>query len=75
MFNYITIKANNFIAAAILHGSINAAAGLAVIPLTGSTPLLTGLTGLAGKLGFLVLNLLILFFGKPEELLKKEFFV
>ena len=75
MFSYITIKANNVIAAAILHGSINAVAGLAVIPLAGSTPLLTGLTGLAGGLVLLVLNLLILFFGKPEELLKKELFV
>ncbi len=35
LFSYITIKANNVIAAAILHGSINAVAGPAIMPLEG----------------------------------------
>ena len=74
LFSYITIKANNVIAAAIFHGSINAVAGLAIMPLTGAMPLLTGVMGLAGFLVLAVLNLLIYFFGKPEELMQKEFF-
>ncbi len=74
LFSYITIKANNVIAAAILHGSINAVAGLSIMPITGAMPLLTGVMGLAGFLVLAALNLLILFFGKPEELMLKEFF-
>ncbi len=67
MFSYITIKANNVIAAAVLHKSINAVTGLAIIPLTGSKPLLTGVTGLAGFLVLTVLNFVIFFFGKPDQ--------
>jgi len=74
MFSYITIKANSVIAAAILHGSLNAVAGLAIMPLTGSTPLLTGVMGLAGFLVLAVINLVIFFFGKPEELMQREIF-
>ena len=74
MFSYITIKANSVIAAAILHGSLNAVAGLAIMPLTGSTPLLTGVMGLAGFLVLAIINLIIFFFGRPEELLQKELF-
>ena len=74
VFSYITIKANNVIAAAILHGSLNAVAGLAIMPLTGSAPLLTGVMGLAGFLVLVILNLAILFFCRPEELIQKEFF-
>jgi uncharacterized protein len=74
MFSYVTIKANNVIAAAILHGSLNAVAGLSIMPLAGSKPLLTGVTGLAGFLVLALLNLAIFFFGKPEELMKKEIF-
>ncbi|MFO7953154.1 MAG: CPBP family intramembrane glutamic endopeptidase [Bacillota bacterium] len=74
MFSYITIKANNVIAAAILHGSINAVAGLAIMPLTVSTPLLTGVMGLPGCLVLVVINLAIFFFGRPKELMQKGFF-
>ncbi len=74
MFSYITLKANNVIAAAIMHGSLNAVAGLAIMPLAGSKPLLTGIMGLAGFLVLAVINLVIFFFGRPEELIKKEFF-
>jgi membrane protease YdiL (CAAX protease family) len=74
MFSYVTIKANNVIAAAIMHGSLNAVAGLSILPLAGSKPLLTGLTGLAGFIVLAALNLVIYYFGKPEELMQKELF-
>lgn len=74
MFSYITIKANSVIAAAILHGSLNAVAGLAIMPLEGSKPLLTGVMGLAGLLVLAVINLVIFFFCKPEELMQREIF-
>jgi hypothetical protein len=44
------------------------------MPLAGSNPLLTGLTGLAGFLVLAVLNLVIYFFGKPEKLMQKKLF-
>ena len=73
-FSYITIKANNVIAAAIFHGSLNAVGGLAIMPLAGSRPLLTGVMGLAGFLVLIVINLVILYLGRPEELIQKKFF-
>lgn len=74
MFSYVTIKANSVIAAAIMHGSLNAVAGLAIMPLEGSTPLLTGVMGLAGFLVLAVINLVIFFFGKPEDLMQGKIF-
>ena len=74
IFSYITIKANNVIAAAILHGSINAVAGLSIMPVTEAAPLLTGVMGLPGCLVLVAINLAIFFFGRPEELMQKEFF-
>jgi uncharacterized protein len=57
-----------------MHGSLNAVAGLSIMPLAGSKPLLTGMTGLAGFIVLAVLNLVIYFFGKPEELMQKEIY-
>jgi uncharacterized protein len=74
MFSYVTIKANSVIAAAIMHGSLNAVAGLSIMPLAGQKPLLTGMTGLAGFLVLALLNLVIFFYGKPEKLMQKELF-
>ena len=74
MFSYVTIKANNVIAAAIMHGSLNAVAGLSIMPIAGQKPLLTGLTGLAGFIELAILNLIIYFYGKPEELTKRKLF-
>jgi len=74
MFSYVTIKANSVIAAAIMHGSLNAVAGLAIMPLEGSAPLLTGVMGLAGFLVLVVINLAIFFFGKPEDLMQGKLF-
>jgi len=74
MFSYVTIKANSVIAAAIMHGSLNAVAGLAIMPLEGSAPLLTGVMGLAGFLVLAVINLAIFFFGKPEDLMQGKLF-
>jgi uncharacterized protein len=74
IFKHSYLDAPNVIAAAILHGSLNAVAGLSIMPLAGSNPLLTGLTGLAGFLVLAVLNLVIYFFGKPEKLMQKKLF-
>ena len=60
IFLYITIKARSVIAAAILHGTLNGTAGLAILMIQGGSDLLVGATGLAGFLA-LVPTLLLLF--------------
>ena len=52
LFNYITIKSKSVIAAAIMHGTLNAIAGMAIILVTGGNDLTIGFTGFSG---FLVL--------------------
>lgn len=58
LFIYITIKSRSVIAAAIMHGTLNATAGLAILKIEGGNDLSTGVTGLAG---FLTLLLFIVF--------------
>ncbi|MEK7847611.1 MAG: CPBP family intramembrane glutamic endopeptidase, partial [Chloroflexota bacterium] len=54
IFSYVRLRANSVIAAAIVHGSLNATLGLALIVVKGGNDLLIGGTGLAG---FIVLAL------------------
>ncbi|MGH0051967.1 MAG: CPBP family intramembrane glutamic endopeptidase [Sphaerochaetaceae bacterium] len=54
IFLYITIKAKSVIAAAILHGTLNASAGLAILKIEGGNDLTNGVTGLAGFFVLLV---------------------
>jgi hypothetical protein len=51
---YFTIKAKSVIAAAILHGTMNATVTISIIPVTGGNDLLVGMTGLAGMISMLV---------------------
>jgi membrane protease YdiL (CAAX protease family) len=53
---YITIKARSVIAAAIMHGTMNALAGLSIVLVKGGNDLTVGMTGLSG---FVVLALTI----------------
>jgi membrane protease YdiL (CAAX protease family) len=48
MFVYITIKSRSVIAAAIMHGTMNATGGLAIMVIRGGNDLTTGITGLPG---------------------------
>jgi membrane protease YdiL (CAAX protease family) len=48
LFGYIRVKANSVIAAAVLHGTVNAVAGLAILVISGGNDLTVGLTGAAG---------------------------
>jgi len=59
IFSYIRLKSNSVIAAAILHGSLNATAGLALMVVEGGSDLTVGVTGLAGFLVLFLLNLLL----------------
>jgi membrane protease YdiL (CAAX protease family) len=64
IFSYIRIKAKSVIAAAIVHGSLNGTAGLAVIMVEGGNDLLIGVTGAAGIAVLLIANLGIFLFDR-----------
>ncbi len=54
IFSYVRLKAKSVIAAAIIHGSLNATVGLPLMVIKGGSDLTVGVTGLAG---FIVLGL------------------
>jgi membrane protease YdiL (CAAX protease family) len=59
IFSYVRIKAKSVIAAAIIHGSLNATVGLAIMPIRGGNDLTVGVTGLSGFIVLAIINLVI----------------
>jgi len=57
IFSYVRLKANSVIAAAIIHGSINATVGLPLMVIKGGNDLTVGVTGLAGFIALSLVNL------------------
>ncbi len=64
IFSFVRLKAKSVIAAAIIHGSLNATAGLAIMLVAGGSDLLIGITGLAGFIVLAVVNAGIFVFNK-----------
>ena len=60
LFLYFTVKAKSVLAAAIMHGTINATAGISIMVIEGGNDLTVGLSGLAGFI-FLIFVLFALF--------------
>ncbi len=56
---YVRVKARSVIAAAIMHGTLNGTAGLAILMIRGGNDLTVGLTGVAGFVVLLLVNILI----------------
>ncbi len=48
IFLYLRLRTKSAVAAAVAHGSLNATAGLSIMPLAGGSDLTVGMTGLAG---------------------------
>jgi len=65
---YVTWRADSVLAAAVFHGTFNAAATLAFF-LSGGTVLLVGMTGLAGMLTLLLANVVLWFHLRQREAL------
>ena len=57
LFSFIRLKAKSVIASSILHGTLNGTYGLAIILLKGGNDLLVGLTGLAGFIVMVIINI------------------
>lgn len=62
LFLYITIKAKSVIAAAILHGTMNATAGISIMVISGGNDLTVGVTGLAGFISVFAIFLAVFFY-------------
>lgn len=56
-FSYIRLRAGSVIAAAILHGTLNATYGLSILLIQGGNDLTVGLTGLAGFIVLAIVDL------------------
>jgi len=69
IFSYVRLKAKSVIAAAIIHGSLNATAGVAIAVIEGGSDLMVGLQGLAGFITLALINLSIFAY---ERLLANE---
>ena len=64
IFSYVRLKAKSVIAAVVIHGSLNASAGIAIIMIKGGNDLTTGLTGLPGFIILLMVNLFLAGYAK-----------
>jgi membrane protease YdiL (CAAX protease family) len=69
LFNYFTLKSKSVIAASLMHGSINAFAGIPIMMSSRSSDLLLGSTGLAG---FIVLIIAVCFLFIYDNRISKE---
>jgi len=59
LFSYIRLKSKSVVAAAILHGSFNGTTGLSILAVKGGNDLIIGITGAAGFITLLLVDLLI----------------
>jgi uncharacterized protein len=69
IFLFVRLKAKSVIAAAIIHGSINASFGLTILLIKGGNDLTTGLTGFPGMIVLLLVNLGLYFYQRKSSLL------
>jgi membrane protease YdiL (CAAX protease family) len=61
LLSFIRLRSKSVVAAAILHGSLNATGGLPIMVLKGGNDLIIGVTGVAGFIVLLMIDLLIFF--------------
>ena len=69
LFLYFTVKAESVIAAAIMHGTLNATAGIAILVIDGGNDLTVGITGLAGFISLIVVLFVLIIY---DNKLSKE---
>jgi membrane protease YdiL (CAAX protease family) len=69
IFSYIRLKSNSVIAAAIVHGTLNATGSLPIIVTKGGSDLIVGVTGLSGFVVLIGINIGLLLY---DRLVAKE---
>ena len=62
IFSYIRLKSNSVIAAAIIHGTLNATGSLPLIVTKGGNDLIVGVTGLSGFVVLIGVNFSLLLY-------------
>jgi len=67
IFIYITQKSHSVIAAAIMHGTLNATVGIAYMMIKGGSDLIIGVTGAAGFIVLAIIDLIIFLVLKREK--------
>ena len=75
VITYIVIKSKSVITAAIYHGTLNAIAGIGVLYLVGGNDLTNGVTGIAGFITLLLINIAFFFYDRyitKENIFTKE---
>ena len=66
IFSYIRLKSGSVIAASILHGTLNGLGGLHNTILKGGSDLTNGITGVAGFIVLIIVNLLLYLFERKR---------
>jgi membrane protease YdiL (CAAX protease family) len=64
IFGYVRLKSKSVIAAAVAHGSLNGTAGLAIMVVEGGSDLIVGVTGAAGLIVLMVVDVCIFVFDR-----------
>lgn len=72
VITYIVIKSKSVITAAIFHGTVNAIAGIVLLYLVGGNVITNGITGMAGFIALLFVN--IIFFLYDKYITKENIF-
>lgn len=67
---FVREKAGTVLAAAVMHGSVNALGGLGVLYTRGGSDLTNGITGAAGLLALILLNLALWFYRQRQPALQ-----
>jgi len=66
IFGYVTVKSRSVLAAAIIHGTLNATASIPLLVIVGGNDLTVGITGLAGFVVLAIINLAIFVFERSR---------
>jgi membrane protease YdiL (CAAX protease family) len=66
IISFVRLKSKSVIAAAIFHGSLNSTSGLAILLIKGGNDLTIGITGAAGFLILLIVNLFLFIYNRSE---------
>ncbi len=64
IFSYVRLRGKSVIAAAIIHGSLNGNTGLAIMIVKGGNDLIIGVTGLAGFIVLIFVNIVLFLYDR-----------
>jgi membrane protease YdiL (CAAX protease family) len=70
IFSYVRLRAKSVVAAAIIHGTLNATYGISIMLIKGGDDLTVGVMGLAGFIALAVINLGLL--GYDRKIAKRS---